>query len=47
MVSKDLLNQVGALKVDFVEQGWKTGFQVSSEKPVSTGPSSCGGSCSC
>ena len=45
LVAPDLLESVGKLKVDFLTQGSQSGFQVSSEKPLPAGPSSCGSSC--
>jgi Fe-S cluster assembly iron-binding protein IscA len=47
LIEKDLLERIGGVKVDFVKEGWRSGFVVSSDKPVSTGPSACGSSCSC
>jgi len=47
LIDKDLESQTGLVTVDFVEQGWRSGFMVSSEKPIASGASSCGGSCSC
>jgi Fe-S cluster assembly iron-binding protein IscA len=47
LIDKELHERVGGVNVDFVEQGWRSGFVVSSDNPVSSGPSSCGSSCSC
>lgn len=48
VIAKDLLDQVGAIKVDFVDAGYQSGFSISTEKPVpgaGGGCSSCGGGC--
>jgi Fe-S cluster assembly iron-binding protein IscA len=47
VIDQQLSEQLGEVKVDFVEEGWRSGFMVSSENPVNAGPSACGGSCSC
>jgi Fe-S cluster assembly iron-binding protein IscA len=47
MIEKELSDRIGTVKVDYTESGWRSGFTVSSEKPISTGPSTCGSSCSC
>ena len=47
LIDKKLLEHVGGVKIDFVEQGWRSGFVVSSHKPVTNGASVCGSSCSC
>lgn len=48
VIAQDLLEEVGAIKVDFVDAGYRSGFAITSEKPVpgaGGGCSSCGGSC--
>lgn len=47
LIDKELLVRLGEVKVDYVEEGWQTGFLVSSSKPIVTAPSACGSSCSC
>lgn len=47
LIDKDLLVRLGEVKVDYVEEGWQTGFMVSSSKPLVTDQSACGSSCSC
>ena len=47
LIDKKLSEHVGAVKIDFVEQGWRSGFVVSPDKPFTDGHSSCGTSCSC
>ena len=47
LIDKKLSEHVGAVKIDFVEQGWRSGFVVSHVKPVTDGHSACGTSCSC
>jgi len=47
LIDKNLQERTGDIKVDFLEQGWRSGFTVSASKPVGGGPSACGSSCSC
>ncbi len=47
VIDKKLLEELGNVSVDFVEKGWRSGFVVSSERPLEAGASSCGGGCSC
>ena len=47
MIDKELLEKLGRVSVDFVEEGWRGGFVISSEKPLGFGLASCGGGCSC
>jgi iron-sulfur cluster assembly accessory protein len=47
LIDITLAERVGGVTVDFVEEGCRSGFMVSSEKPVATGGSSCGCGCSC
>jgi Fe-S cluster assembly iron-binding protein IscA len=47
LIEKGLQERLGEVKVDYLEEGWRSGFMVSSEKPFQTGPSVCGSSCSC
>jgi len=47
LIDKNLHTTVGTVTVDFMEEGWRSGFTVRSENPVSTGASACGTSCSC
>jgi iron-sulfur cluster assembly protein len=47
LISKDLSTQSGAVKVDFIDNGWQQGFSVTSEKPIGGAESACGTSCSC
>jgi iron-sulfur cluster assembly protein len=47
LINKDLSTQSGAVKVDFIDNGWQQGFSVTSEKPLFSGESACGTSCSC
>jgi hypothetical protein len=41
-----LIATVGKINVDFVQRGWRSGFVISSEKPLSRGIGECG-SCEC
>ena len=43
---KKLAEKVGEVNVDYVEQGWRAGFVISTKNPIGT-PSSCGSGCSC
>ena len=52
LIDKDLLEQCGSVKVDFIDAGYRSGFTITSTHPVSTGDStgddpcgSCKGSC--
>ena len=50
MVDEQLIAQVGAIKVDFIEAGYQSGFSISTEKPLpgaggGCSSGSCGGSC--
>jgi len=53
LVEKILLEQCGSITVDYVEDGAKSGFSISTTKPLPTtgggcNPASCGtGGCSC
>jgi Fe-S cluster assembly iron-binding protein IscA len=41
LVDKDLMTTCGAIKVDFVESGMRSGFAISSTIPVSGGSGGC------
>jgi Fe-S cluster assembly iron-binding protein IscA len=49
LVDQDLLVKCGAVKVDFMEAGYRSGFSITSANPLGGGGScssgSCGGSC--
>jgi len=49
LVDQDLLDKCGAIKVDFMEAGYRSGFSITSTNPLGGGGScssgSCGGSC--
>ena len=47
LIDKNLLEHVGAVKIDFINQGWRAGFVVLPDKPLTDGQSACGASCSC
>ena len=47
LVDKDLGKRAGDIKVDFIDNGWQQGFNLSSSNPLSSEPSTCGSSCSC
>ena len=48
IIDRGLSAEVGAVCVDFVEQGGRSGFMVSSDKPAAPKESGgCGGSCCC
>ena len=46
VVDKGLAIQTGSLKLDFVDDGQRQGFLISSDKPLETG-GGCGCGCSC
>jgi iron-sulfur cluster assembly protein len=46
LIDKDLVEQSGGVKVDYVDNGWQQGFVLSSTNPLGGG-ASCGSSCSC
>ena len=46
LIDKDLGVQSGAVKVDYVDNGWQAGFVLSAANPLGGG-GSCGSSCSC
>ena len=48
LVDNNLLDTCGAIKIDFIDSGMRSGFSISSEKPISGGgcsSASCGSSC--
>jgi iron-sulfur cluster assembly protein len=49
LVDADLQEKCGAVKVDFMEAGYRSGFSITSANPLGGGGScssgSCGGSC--
>ncbi len=46
IISEDLLSQCGAIKVDFIDAGYRSGFSITSDKPIGGGGcGSCSGSC--
>jgi iron-sulfur cluster assembly protein len=49
LVEDSLLEKCGAVKVDFIEAGYRSGFSITSANPLGSGGScssgSCGGSC--
>ena len=49
LIDKDLLTQSGEVKVDYVDNGWQQGFNLSSQNPLGGGAScstdGCSGSC--
>jgi Fe-S cluster assembly iron-binding protein IscA len=47
LVDKALGERLGAISVDFIDRGWRSGFVIGSENPVAFGLSACGGSCEC
>jgi Fe-S cluster assembly iron-binding protein IscA len=46
LVEQGLLNTCGAIKVDFLEAGYRSGFSITSDKPVGGGGGCSSGSCS-
>jgi Fe-S cluster assembly iron-binding protein IscA len=49
LVEDSLLEKCGAVKVDFMDAGYRSGFSITSANPLGSGGScssgSCGGSC--
>ncbi|HHD63881.1 MAG TPA: hypothetical protein ENK96_05875 [Desulfobulbaceae bacterium] len=45
LVEEDLLSSCGAIKVDFIEAGYRSGFSITSANPIGGGGCS-SGSCS-
>ena len=48
LVDGDLLTRCGAVKVDFIEAGYRSGFSITAANPQGGGScstGSCGGSC--
>ena len=48
LVDGDLLTRCGAVKVDFIEAGYRSGFSITAANPLggsSCSSGSCGGSC--
>ena len=50
VVDEQLIAQVGAIKVDFIETGYQSNFSISTKKPLpgaggGCSSGSCGGSC--
>jgi Fe-S cluster assembly iron-binding protein IscA len=41
----NLLDTCGAIKIDFIDSGMRSGFSISSEKPISGGGCSSSASC--
>jgi len=46
LVEEGLLATCGAIKVDFIEAGYRSGFSITSTNPVSSGGGCSSGSCS-
>jgi len=46
LVEEGLLSTCGAIKVDFIEAGYRSGFSITSTNPVSSGGGCSSGSCS-
>jgi Fe-S cluster assembly iron-binding protein IscA len=47
VIDKELSEKIGTVNVDYVDKGWRSGFVISSENPVTFGMPSCGSGCSC
>jgi Fe-S cluster assembly iron-binding protein IscA len=46
LVEQGLLSTCGAIKVDFLEAGYRSGFSITSDNPVNGGGGCSSGSCS-
>jgi hypothetical protein len=48
LIDKELSVQSGAVKVDFIDNGWQQGFVLSAANPLGGGGGGgCGSGCSC
>ena len=49
LVDQSLLDSVGAITIDHIDDGFRSGLTITSEKPLASKPggSACGGSCRC
>jgi Fe-S cluster assembly iron-binding protein IscA len=45
MIDEDLLEQVENVRVDFIDQGMRSGFSLTPGKPLPAGPNTCGSDC--
>jgi len=46
LIDNALLDMIEKVNIDFIDQGMRAGFSVTPGKPLASGPSSCGTSCS-
>lgn len=45
LIEEDLLEKCGAVKVDFIEAGYRSGFSITAANPIGGGGSCSSGSC--
>ncbi len=45
MIDEDLLEQVENVRVDFIDQGMRSGFSLTPSKPLPVGENTCGSDC--
>jgi len=46
LVETELMKSCGAIKIDYADAGYHSGFSITSTIPLSGGGGGCGGSCS-
>jgi Fe-S cluster assembly iron-binding protein IscA len=46
LVDNELMKNCGAIKIDYADAGYRSGFSITSTIPLSGGGGGCGGSCS-
>lgn len=47
LLDKTLGEKVGAVSVDYVEKGWRSGFVISTKNPIGFDIPTCGSGCAC
>ena len=47
VVDKNLHDMTKGITIDYIQQGMRSGFSLSTETPIGGAGSSCGSSCSC
>lgn len=45
MIDEDLLEKVENVRVDFIDQGMRSGFSLTPGKPLPAGENTCGSDC--
>ena len=47
LLDEKLAEKIGSVNVDYVEQGWRSGFVIKTEKPLGFQKPDCGPGCAC